>query len=764
MGLDLLPFLEDHALLVAHNNRIFKLKLYYEDQVGPRDKSCFVASVLPQEAHNQIEEVLRAVLYILERDTTPIPPIQTNNFVVHPRTEPWGLANKIEFVIDDKVMHCYQDCLIFRVHCKPLITNTNTNAGISEIPRELDNGMLPLSKEEDALYNHTGKAHNMHAEKTKSIDTEETCNSTLPMVSVGKMSFRPDTVANKKRKSTLSLSVTASETRNDQNGQSKHSEERESSSSCLIGNENKKSLHEDQVSGRSSGRQSQNARETRKSPRLNQLKTILNANNINKNKETKAAQNVTENAMNCNERSWRKRILLKKAKGNVDNSSDCHVDASGKELVHGNANNELQNRNLEKEKMLGTNLNSFEMQDSDMVELYHHGSIIVSPLENKGEGQRRKRQINYSDDCENGNKVFKVQEQYNLRSRSSSRKKHLCNGCNYFTPKKKSDDFKTGHFRKSEKLSNTAHHYYRQKLVQANKARQNQHSSSSSSASNIETKTTNSSRSEKGFSPMLNCSLNDKNKIIIKQHKKLLENGHKTQAKCGLQENGNCFNVTADKTTKVTDGSATFSVVKKSPKMSSSFAQQHLKSMALRSGTVVARRAKPSSHLLSHVDKGPGNVGNGTISSTSRATTPRQNKQNALHSEAVTGSDSSLPQKRKRSGAGKSLSPRSDSKLEVFRLTRKRLLAGRDGVWLLPTALFSQASITKKKKSRRKTRSPVRCYVDQLTPSFQERSSVESALLDLTRKSHQEMHSQEAKQPSKFFQVLTSIFGASNRQ
>ncbi|GFN74892.1 hypothetical protein PoB_000139800 [Plakobranchus ocellatus] len=117
MGLDLLPYLEDHCCLVAHNTVVFKLKLKYTDDLSIQDKSALLKCVSRQAAHDQLEQVLRAVLYILERDGQ-VSPIQTKDFVVHTKTIPWALANKIEFLVDGRSMHCYHDCLTFEVHCK----------------------------------------------------------------------------------------------------------------------------------------------------------------------------------------------------------------------------------------------------------------------------------------------------------------------------------------------------------------------------------------------------------------------------------------------------------------------------------------------------------------------------------------------------------------------------------------------------------------------------------------------------------------------
>ena len=136
MGLDLLPYFENHACLVAHNSRIFKLKLNYAEQpIESQDKASLEEFLSRQEAHNQLEEVLRAVLYILERNR-PIVPIQTKNFVVYPKRTPWLLAKKIEFSIDGKALQSYPDCLIFEILCKKMSMRSNKNNNCSTTRRK----------------------------------------------------------------------------------------------------------------------------------------------------------------------------------------------------------------------------------------------------------------------------------------------------------------------------------------------------------------------------------------------------------------------------------------------------------------------------------------------------------------------------------------------------------------------------------------------------------------------------------------------------
>lgn len=85
MGLSAFPYLQDNTRLVQHENNLYKLKIRYNRE-SFQDEGFQLSET---EAHSEIEQSFRAVLYKLLNDGSVLP-IQTPHFLIKPHLVPWN--------------------------------------------------------------------------------------------------------------------------------------------------------------------------------------------------------------------------------------------------------------------------------------------------------------------------------------------------------------------------------------------------------------------------------------------------------------------------------------------------------------------------------------------------------------------------------------------------------------------------------------------------------------------------------------------------
>ncbi|XP_012946253.1 uncharacterized protein LOC101860384 [Aplysia californica] len=112
MSSELLPLLKDHTFLMSNENCVFKIKLHYETAVDG------AAPHISQEtAHCEVEDVIRAVMYCLEREKT-LDVVQTDHFLIRPSSQHWLLGEKVYFKVDDKDLRCHRNLMLLTISCK----------------------------------------------------------------------------------------------------------------------------------------------------------------------------------------------------------------------------------------------------------------------------------------------------------------------------------------------------------------------------------------------------------------------------------------------------------------------------------------------------------------------------------------------------------------------------------------------------------------------------------------------------------------------
>lgn len=115
MPLEEFPHLQDNTRLIRHKDTLYKVKVRYEGGTNDSVSDNFTT----EEAHSQIEDTFRALLYILQRDETlKLKPIQTENFLITIIQTPWSFCNKYGFNVNGKELKGHPVQFEFRITIK----------------------------------------------------------------------------------------------------------------------------------------------------------------------------------------------------------------------------------------------------------------------------------------------------------------------------------------------------------------------------------------------------------------------------------------------------------------------------------------------------------------------------------------------------------------------------------------------------------------------------------------------------------------------
>ncbi|RUS71040.1 hypothetical protein EGW08_021198 [Elysia chlorotica] len=847
MGLDLFPYLEDHACLFVHNGKIFKLKLNYADHpIDPKERADFHECLSREQAHNQLEEVLRAVLYILERDGC-IVPIQTNNFTVYPTTSPWQLGKKIEFSVDGKVMLCYPDCLKFRVHLKEMSMASNENnnrSSASNKTLEQEQKGLSLLRENDhpsgciqakdklpqaiSLESDSSKIQSIPVLHTPCLGASNDAKNLVPpkkrsnklsmfckqSIDDSAQQLHALSAVNKSTKICLELNPTVrladvmkvrnatvdtsvrrsrvdpSETSEVQSQsisttyklrprqiekpevvasllsspdpilgkgldcRHKDKQEKDTNTFCknvlhwmASGKQRKgNTLYKKQEMGGSVIEP--NAREVDNPEAYQSVRIESDMPEISKGHRGTEEQATEQNAdavirvARVSIKKYRhQKTQSLKAKQTFDENGDGAVGNEGKESP--------QKKSLDREKNRPwRNFFCFEMQDSDMVEVHNNGSVITSPsYSSAGQGRKRRNKspVQYDNklDGRNNSEVKKQRQQI---LRSCSPKKKLYNsetGFGSFRNLNITEGYRSPQILKE---SSTTSQYYRQKLCEKQKIRTEL---KTVCAEGDSAKRNSQTRS----SPRLGNKLNSNN--IVTLYTNFIETASHLQPNL------------------------------RSPKGTSG---HELPTVETKQHTV--KRSAHQTQNLS-VRKSPKQSANGRMSEpivskkiTRNSPNLRKRKSDLQNRyRASTSSTLSSPRPTRRHvGVRKSNIKRSASQVKTFNRARNRMLAAKDGVWLLdsgyeklpkPRASQSHNALTKKMRERRaRSTTPSQSYSDGFLSSSSERvlssassSSLKRPVLSLPPEPQGEAPQQEQpqrlRQPFKFWQFFSQFLRAS---
>ena len=114
MGLAVFPFLLDNTRLVLHEDCLYKVKVKYNQETF---KDVTIHSLTVIQAHREIEQCIKALLYILKTNGT-FKPILTPCLVISPRKVSWDFPQKYAqyvFQQNGKVLHALDWLLELRV-------------------------------------------------------------------------------------------------------------------------------------------------------------------------------------------------------------------------------------------------------------------------------------------------------------------------------------------------------------------------------------------------------------------------------------------------------------------------------------------------------------------------------------------------------------------------------------------------------------------------------------------------------------------------
>lgn len=161
MGLDIFPLLQNHTCLILYNNTVFKLKLEYKE-VSQQKKETFACAVSEQAAHSQIEDVCRAVLYIIEREKE-LSPLQTNNFIIYPEVHQWPLVNKVRFIVDGQQLSSYKYLILLKLTLKDVVPDSQKD-NVAVLVHHRDRS---LHSQES--FQNTNTASNNYIQKTGNV-------------------------------------------------------------------------------------------------------------------------------------------------------------------------------------------------------------------------------------------------------------------------------------------------------------------------------------------------------------------------------------------------------------------------------------------------------------------------------------------------------------------------------------------------------------------------------------------------------------------
>ncbi|ESO90472.1 hypothetical protein LOTGIDRAFT_233761 [Lottia gigantea] len=116
MAFSMINFLKEDVRLMKYENQIYKIKISFEEEQKLAD---FVPKFSQKEAHQELEQVIRAVLCAVDKKQN-LNKIQSDKFVVNVKTKPWGTSQKLGFRQNGMQVPSYPFMIILNVTVKDL--------------------------------------------------------------------------------------------------------------------------------------------------------------------------------------------------------------------------------------------------------------------------------------------------------------------------------------------------------------------------------------------------------------------------------------------------------------------------------------------------------------------------------------------------------------------------------------------------------------------------------------------------------------------
>ncbi|CAL1528643.1 unnamed protein product [Lymnaea stagnalis] len=124
-----IPVLGNHVKLLKHRNYVYKIKFKYKKII--KDKKAALLNIVSASAGQQMEDVLRAVLYRIDSNMVQIP-IQSENFIFYPQILPWPLGQQVMFTVRGKSFNCNPQLILLDVVCKEICITANQKDGLEQ--------------------------------------------------------------------------------------------------------------------------------------------------------------------------------------------------------------------------------------------------------------------------------------------------------------------------------------------------------------------------------------------------------------------------------------------------------------------------------------------------------------------------------------------------------------------------------------------------------------------------------------------------------
>ena len=115
MPLEEFPLLQDNTRLLRHKDTLYKVKVKYTEHTS----ESVPTGISRKQAHAQIENTFRALLYIIQREEElNLKPVVTENFLITVVTAPWSFTQRYGFTQCGKELKAYPLQFEFRIELR----------------------------------------------------------------------------------------------------------------------------------------------------------------------------------------------------------------------------------------------------------------------------------------------------------------------------------------------------------------------------------------------------------------------------------------------------------------------------------------------------------------------------------------------------------------------------------------------------------------------------------------------------------------------
>ena len=115
MPLEEFPLLQDNTRLLRHKDTLYKVKVKYTEHTS----ESVPTGISRKQAHAQIENTFRALLYIIQREEElNLKPVVTENFLITVVTAPWSFTQRYGFTQHGKELKAYPLQFDFRIEIR----------------------------------------------------------------------------------------------------------------------------------------------------------------------------------------------------------------------------------------------------------------------------------------------------------------------------------------------------------------------------------------------------------------------------------------------------------------------------------------------------------------------------------------------------------------------------------------------------------------------------------------------------------------------